>query len=84
MVVQDFLTASVQNKELQDNLYYYIWFEFLMNYDKIGIRDAYQREKEKQKTVQTPYSANADNCFLGSCTSVSLSIVSDSLQPYEL
>ena len=51
MVVQDFLTASVQNKELQDNLYYYIWFEFLMNYDKIGIRDAYQREKEKQKTA---------------------------------
>lgn len=48
MVVQDFLTASVQNKELQDNLYYYIWFEFLMNYDKIGIRDAYQKEKEKQ------------------------------------
>ena len=51
MVVQDFLTASVQNKELQDNLYYYIWFEFLMNYDKIGIRDAYQREKEKQNTA---------------------------------
>jgi len=51
MVVQDFLTASVQNKELQDNLYYYIWFEFLMNYDKIGIRDAYQKEKEKQKTA---------------------------------
>ena len=45
------MTASVQNKELQDNLYYYIWFEFLMNYDKIGIRDAYQREKEKQKTA---------------------------------
>lgn len=22
-----------------------------MNYDKIGIRDAYQREKEKQKTA---------------------------------
>ena len=51
MVVQDFLTVSVQNKELQDNLYYYIWFEFLMNYDKIGIRDAYQREKEKQNTA---------------------------------
>ena len=51
MVVQDFLTVSVQNKELQDELYYYIWFEFLMNYDKIGIRDAYQREKEKQKTA---------------------------------
>ena len=49
MVVQDFLTASVQNKELQDDLYYYIWFEFLMNYDKLGIRDAYQREKEKSK-----------------------------------
>ena len=51
MVVQDFLTVSVLNKELQDNLYYYIWFEFLMNYDKIGIRDAYQREKEKQNSA---------------------------------
>ena len=51
MVVQDFLTVSVLNKELQDNLYYYIWFEFLMNYDKISIRDAYQREKEKQNSA---------------------------------
>ena len=51
MVVQDFLKVSVQNKELQDELYYYIWFEFLMNYDKIGIRDAYQREKEKRITA---------------------------------
>ena len=51
MVVQDFLTVSVQNKELQDELYYYIWFEFLMNYDKLGIRDAYQKEKEKAKTA---------------------------------
>ena len=51
MVVQDFLTTSVQNKELQDDLYYYIWFEFLMNYDKLGIRDAYQKEKEKEKTA---------------------------------
>ena len=42
---------SVQNKELQDELYYYIWFEFLMNYDKLGIRDAYQKEKEKAKTA---------------------------------
>ena len=49
MVVQDFLTASVQNKELQDEIYYSIWFEFLMNYDKIGIRDAYQKQKEKNK-----------------------------------
>ena len=49
MVVQDFLTASVQKKELQDDIYYYIWFEFLMNYDKLGIRDAYQKEKEKRK-----------------------------------
>lgn len=45
------MTVSVQNKELQDELYYYIWFEFLMNYDKIGIRDAYQREKEKRTTA---------------------------------
>ena len=45
------MTASVQNKELQDNLYYFIWFEFLMNYDKLGIRDAYQKEKEKKKTA---------------------------------
>lgn len=51
MVVQDFLTMSVQNKELQDNLYYYIWFEFLMNYDKLGIRDAYQKQKEQQKSA---------------------------------
>ena len=51
MVVQDFLTASVQNKELQDELYYYIWFEFLMNYDKLRVRDAYQKEKEKQETA---------------------------------
>lgn len=51
MVVQDFLTTSVQNKELQDELYYFIWFEFLMNYDKLGIRDAYQKEKEKEKTA---------------------------------
>ena len=42
---------SVQNKELQDELYYHIWFEFLMNYDKLGIRDAYQAEKEKQKSA---------------------------------
>lgn len=53
MVVQDFLTESVQNKELQDGLYYHIWFEFLMNYDKIGIRDAYQKEKENAKTAVT-------------------------------
>lgn len=49
MTVQDFLTVSVQNKLLQDELYYHIWFEFLMNYDKIGIRDAYQEIKNKQK-----------------------------------
>jgi hypothetical protein len=51
MVAQDFLTASVQNKELQDELYYHIWFEFLMNYDKIRIKDAYQEQKEKQKNA---------------------------------
>ena len=51
MVVQDFLTASVQSKELQDDLYYFVWFEFLMNYDKLGIRDAYQQEKEKRRTA---------------------------------
>ena len=51
MVVQDFLTMSVQNKELQDELYYHIWFEFLMNYDKLNIRDAYQNEKEKRRTA---------------------------------
>lgn len=42
---------SVQNKELQDELYYNVWFEFLMNYDKLGIRDAYQKEKEKRKAA---------------------------------
>lgn len=45
------MTASVQNKELQDDLYYFVWFEFLMNYDKLGIRDAYQQEKEKRRTA---------------------------------
>lgn len=45
------MTTSVQNKELQDDLYYFIWFEFLMNYDKLGLRDAYQKEKEKEKTA---------------------------------
>ena len=45
------MTESVQNKELQDELYYYIWFEFLMNYDKLHIRDVYQKEKEKAKTA---------------------------------
>ena len=51
MVVQDFLTASVQKKELQDELYYNIWFEFLMNYDKIDIRNAYQKQKENEKSA---------------------------------
>lgn len=45
------MTASVQSKELQDDIYYFIWFEFLMNYDKMGIRDAYQREKEKERNA---------------------------------
>ena len=43
------MTASVQNSELQDEIYYYVWFEFLMNYDKHGIRNAYQEMKEKEK-----------------------------------
>ena len=51
MTVQDFLTVSVQNKELQDEVYYHIWFEFLMNYDKLGIRDAYQKQLEKKKNA---------------------------------
>ena len=51
MIVQDFLTESVQNKGLQDELYYHIWFEFLMNYDKYSVRDAYQKEKEKEKNA---------------------------------
>lgn len=51
MVAQDFLTASVQNKELQDDLYYHIWFEFLMNYDKLAIRNSYQELKERQKNA---------------------------------
>ena len=49
MVVQDFLMASVQKKELQDELYYNIWFEFLMNYDKIDVRNAYQKQKETER-----------------------------------
>ena len=51
MVVQDFLTISSQNKELQDTLYYHIWFEYFMNYEKINIRDAYQNEQEKRKNA---------------------------------
>ena len=51
MVVQDFLTTSVQNHELQDEIYYSIWFEFLMNYDKICVRDAYQKEKERKRNA---------------------------------
>lgn len=51
MVVQDFLTKSVQSKELQDELYYHIWFEFLMNYDKLSIRSAYQKELAQQKNA---------------------------------
>ena len=44
------MTKSVQNKELQDDIYYFLWFEFLMNYDKLGIRDAYHKEMEKRKS----------------------------------
>ena len=51
MVVQDFLTVSSQNSELHDILYFHIWFEFFMNYDKLNIRDAYQSEKEKRRTA---------------------------------
>jgi hypothetical protein len=43
--------TSVQNPDLRDNLYYNIWFEYLMNYDKLGVREAYQREKEKKKAA---------------------------------
>lgn len=49
MVVQDFLTRSVQNKELQDEIYYHIWFEYLMNFEKLNVRQAYQNEIEKKK-----------------------------------
>ena len=45
------MTISSQNKELQDTLYYHIWFEYFMNYEKINIRDAYQNEKEKRKNA---------------------------------
>ena len=45
------MTASVQNKELQDELYYHIWFEFLMNYDKLDIRNAYQKELERKRNA---------------------------------
>lgn len=51
MVVQDFLTSSVQNKELQDEVYYYVWFEYLMNFDKEKVRLAYHKEKEKEKNA---------------------------------
>ena len=45
------MTASVQDKELQDDLYYKVWFEFLMNYDKINVRNVYQKEKERKKNA---------------------------------
>lgn len=45
------MTTSVQNRELQDEIYYLIWFEFLMNYDKYGVRDAYQKEIEKKRNA---------------------------------
>ena len=51
MVVQDFLTTSVINKELQDELYYYVWFEYLMNYDKLTVRNAYQKELERKRNA---------------------------------
>ena len=35
MVVQDFLTASVQNKELQDELYYHIGKKLFENHDDL-------------------------------------------------
>ena len=43
--------VSVQNKDLQDDLYYYIWFEFLMNYDKFAIKNTYQKELERKKNA---------------------------------
>lgn len=45
------MTRSVQNKELQDEVYYYVWFEYLMNFDKEKVRLAYHKEKEKEKNA---------------------------------
>ena len=45
------MTVSVQNEELKDELYYYIWFEFLMNFEKHSVRNAYQQQLEKQKNA---------------------------------
>ena len=45
------MTISSQNKELQDTLYYHIWFEYCMNYEKLNVRDAYQSEKEKRRNA---------------------------------
>ena len=49
MVVQDYLTISNQNKELQDELFYLVWFEYLMNYKKEYIREAYNKKIEELK-----------------------------------
>lgn len=45
------MTSSVQNKELQDEVYYYVWFEYLMNFDKEKVRLAYHKEKENEKNA---------------------------------
>ena len=52
MVVQDSLTVLNQTTNgLQDELYYYIWFEFLMNFDKSSIKEAYHKELERQRNA---------------------------------
>lgn len=42
------MTESTHNEELKDRLYYKIWFEYFMNFDKNTIKMAYQKDKENQ------------------------------------
>lgn len=50
MVVQDYstiLAATNSNNNNLDNLFFYIWFEYYMNFDKDLIKNAYIKAKEK-------------------------------------
>lgn len=53
MVVQDYstiLTATNSNNNNLDNLFFYIWFEYYMNFDKDLIKNAYVKAKEKNES----------------------------------
>jgi len=53
MVVQDYstiLAATNSNNNNLDNLFFYIWFEYYMNFDKDMIKNAYIKAKEKNES----------------------------------